>query len=455
MGSVDSAVKRVVVVSAVLVGLLVIVGALAVDRYQRSASSYRAALAAGGDRLQVEAATARYWQERDAMLADAVRPGASTLASVEDQAGRFRAALGAVVAETSRERAAIRAASIANRALVASFARDRGTLSGQAFVEATRKMADRVVPPLDELLAFNEREVATAEKQAADDDVQARMFAIVAGAILVLVAVAACLYFGRLVKRIADQNRELRRLDSMKDDLIGMVSHELRTPLTSIRGFLELLLDEDTGPLTDEQRRFVSIADRSSDRLLRVVSDLLFVAQLDAASLRLELEPMQLEPVVARAVEAAQPAAEMKGIVVGLTVAESVPDLLGDGPRLAQVFDNLIANAVKFTNEGGVEVSLRRDADTALIEVVDTGIGIPDDEVGRLFDRFFRASSATTNAVQGTGLGLSIAKAIVEGHGGSIDVHSLEGRGTTFRVRLPLGGPTVETTPPAPALTSS
>jgi PAS domain S-box-containing protein len=243
---------------------------------------------------------------------------------------------------------------------------------------------------------------------------------------------------------LAEQNERLRELDRLKDEFISLVSHELRTPLTSIRGYLELLLDGGAGELTEDQGRFLSVVDRNSKRLMHLVGDLLFLAQVEAGKLTLELGEVDLDDVVSDSVEAAKPIADENGIQLGASL-DPTPNMLGDRGRLAQVLDNLVSNAIKFTTEGGsVHVRLSSTADDAVIEVVDTGIGIAPEDQELLFDRFFRSSEATERAIPGTGLGLTIAKAIVERHEGTIEVESSEGRGTTMRVRLPVREAAVE-----------
>jgi PAS domain S-box-containing protein len=240
---------------------------------------------------------------------------------------------------------------------------------------------------------------------------------------------------------LAERNERLLELDRLKDEFVALVSHELRSPLTSIRGYLELVLDGHAGELSDDQKQFLEVVQRGADRLLHLVGDLLFVAQVQAGALALEFASVDLRDLAAQAVEAARPVAEQKGIEL-VTHVNGVPPVLGDRDRLAQLVDNLLSNALKFTTEGGrVEVVVADDEDGALVEVRDSGIGIPEAEQKRLFERFFRSSAATKRAIPGTGLGLGIAKAIVDAHGGGIDVESQEGVGTTFRVHLPVDRP--------------
>ncbi len=237
---------------------------------------------------------------------------------------------------------------------------------------------------------------------------------------------------------MAEQNKRLRELDRLKDEFLSLVSHELRTPLTSIRGYLDLVLDEEAGKLNAEQRRFLEAVERNSGRLLRLVGDLLFVAQADAGRLSLEQAQVDLAELAADCVEGVAPAAAEKSINLVLS-ATQVPAFVGDRGRLAQVLDNLVSNALKFTPEGGtVEVSTKDNGDHVSIEVTDNGIGIPAADQPRLFERFFRSSVAEEQAIPGTGLGLAIVKAIVEAHKGKITIESEQGGGTTFRVDLPL-----------------
>ena len=239
-------------------------------------------------------------------------------------------------------------------------------------------------------------------------------------------------------RALSEQNKRLRELDRLKDEFLSLVSHELRTPLTSIRGYLDLVLQGEAGEVNPEQRRFLEAVERNSGRLLRLVGDLLFVAQADAGRLSLERASVDLSELAANCVEEAAPAATDKSVSLVL-FAHPVPSLVGDRGRLAQVLDNLVSNALKFTPEGGsVQVRTGANDESVVLEVEDTGIGIPAADQARLFERFYRSSLAEDQAIPGTGLGLAIVKAIVEAHSGEISISSREGLGTTFRVVLPL-----------------
>jgi signal transduction histidine kinase len=235
---------------------------------------------------------------------------------------------------------------------------------------------------------------------------------------------------------LAEQNERLVEADRLKDEFVALISHDLRTPLTSILGYLELTLEDEE--LTPSQRGYLEVVERNAQRLLRLVSDLLFVARLEAGQLELHESELDLAAVAQQSVHEAGPRASAGGITIRCET-EPVPGVAADRGRMFQLLDNLVSNAIKFTPPGG-EVSVRvQAADGAVrLEVADTGIGIPADEQRRLFERFFRASSAADKQIQGTGLGLYIARAIVEAHGGEIMFESEAGQGTAFRIEIPL-----------------
>ncbi|MGY1688556.1 sensor histidine kinase [Geodermatophilus sp. SYSU D01105] len=247
---------------------------------------------------------------------------------------------------------------------------------------------------------------------------------------------------------------EVRATERMKDQFVSLISHELRTPLSSILGYLELVLDDPDQPLTDDQRQYLSTVERNAQRLLRLVGDLLFTAQVDAGRFSLQPEDVDLAAVVRAAEETARVTAAGAGVEVAVDVPDGGLVVRGDAVRLGQACDNLVSNAVKFTPRGGrVTLALREGwrapdgevvgdprpgaVPVARLSVSDTGIGIPAAEQAQLSGRFFRASTARRAAVPGVGLGLAITKAITTAHGGTLDVSSVEGRGTTFTLTLP------------------
>jgi signal transduction histidine kinase len=252
---------------------------------------------------------------------------------------------------------------------------------------------------------------------------------------------------------------EARETERMKDQFVGLISHELRTPLTSILGYLELVLDGEPGGLDQEQRQYLRTVERNAQRLLQLVGDLLFTAQVEAGRFTLRPGNVDLAAVVRAAEETARVGAAAAGVSLTLDLPDGSLVVPGDSLRLGQACDNLVSNAVKFTPAGGaVTLRLRSawrlpdgtvvtdpadsaPADGALpvaqLAVRDTGIGIPPGEQGQLFTRFFRASTAQRSSVAGVGLGLAITKAITVAHGGTLELAGTEGGGTTFTLTVP------------------
>jgi PAS domain S-box-containing protein len=258
-------------------------------------------------------------------------------------------------------------------------------------------------------------------------------------------------------QQLSEQNDELRKQDDLKTRFIATVSHELRTPLASIVSYASLIRDEDQG-LSPDTAGFLDVIQRNAERITQLVGDLLLLSKFEAGVIPLELTPVSVPEVVAEAVRAAVPGAAQHGVVLegagpddvvlegasragdGLGEAMAAgPPLLADRARLLQIIDNLIANAVKFTDRGGrVRAHAAVVGQEWRIDVEDSGIGIPPEEVGQLFERFFRASNAAQAGRPGSGLGLSIVKEIAELHGGRVEVASSVGHGTTFSVYLPI-----------------
>jgi signal transduction histidine kinase len=237
---------------------------------------------------------------------------------------------------------------------------------------------------------------------------------------------------------LAASNRRLRELDQQKDEFVASVSHELRTPLTSIRGYLAMMLDGGVGALTDEQESFLATIERNSNRLLRLVGDLLDVAQLETGTLSLARSLHHLGAIASESVSSASLVAAERRVVLTFH-ADDVPEVEIDPVRFAQVIDNLLSNALKFTPPGGsVEVRVSGAGEYAVVEVADTGMGISAAELEQIFERFYRAEPVVKQAIQGTGLGLWISKSIVEAHEGTLRVTSAPGVGTTFRIELPV-----------------
>ncbi|MDP1947587.1 MAG: ATP-binding protein [Nitrospirota bacterium] len=240
---------------------------------------------------------------------------------------------------------------------------------------------------------------------------------------------------------------ELRRLENIRKDFVANVSHELRTPLTSIKGYIEALLDgakDDPGTST----KFLEIILKQSDRLNLILEDLLQLSKIESGQILFKREPLQVQRVIERTLAMIKPLADKKGHRLLSFVARDLPAVLGDEDRLMQVLSNLLDNAVKYTpGNGTITVAAHPVADdlerptivTALeLSVTDTGLGIPEQDRPRVFERFYRVDKARSREMGGTGLGLAIVKHIVEGLGGRVWVEANAPTGSRFVVRLPV-----------------
>ena len=241
----------------------------------------------------------------------------------------------------------------------------------------------------------------------------------------------------RYTKELELRNKEIERANSLKSEFLASVSHELRTPLHSIIGFSELLGEELHGPLNDKQKRFVHHIHRDSLHLLELINDVLDLSKIEAGRLELRREPFDFSVVVEESVESLAAQAQAKSIKVSSEV--NVPGaVIGDRLRVKQILVNLLSNAVKFTPEHGkVAVRVAIEKGNVVASVSDTGIGIPSEERLKIFDKFYQVGNTTKGVREGTGLGLAITKRLVEEHGGTIELKSVPGRGTTFTFRLP------------------
>jgi signal transduction histidine kinase len=240
---------------------------------------------------------------------------------------------------------------------------------------------------------------------------------------------------------LSERNESLLELDRFKDRMLALISHDLRSPLTSIRGYVELLLDEETGPLDEDQMHFLGVVKRNADRLDGQIGDLLLVAGVAEGNLSLTRSAVDVPRLVMEAVETASPHAQRKGIELDAACPPLRP-IDADGRRLAQVLDNLLSNAIKYTPEGGsVDVRAWYEDDWIVLCVTDSGIGMSREELESIFDPFFRTEDAKERGIKGTGLGLVVVKAIVEAHGGGVRVDSEPGWGSRFTITLPADSP--------------
>jgi PAS domain S-box-containing protein len=226
----------------------------------------------------------------------------------------------------------------------------------------------------------------------------------------------------------------LKELDRLKSDFIHTISHDLRSPLTAILGYTELV--ERTGPLTPNQQEFLRRLQGSIQHITTLVNDLLDLGRLDAG-FDTRREVVHLENILKYSLDIYENQVKKKKIKLGVNIASDLKPLRANPIRIRQMLDNLLGNAIKYTPaEGNVNVSMAMEVDQIVIKIQDTGVGIPPEEQGRVFEKFYRASNAAKGA-EGSGLGLAIVKSIVESHQGRVWVESIFGAGSTFVVLLP------------------
>ncbi len=227
---------------------------------------------------------------------------------------------------------------------------------------------------------------------------------------------------------------ENKRLEKIKTDFVLNVSHELRTPLTSIKGFLETI---EPGQLSDENRHFIDIIKRNTNRLINIVNDLLVLSELEEKGLKLQLEDVYLKPLIERVSKIFEQQLTVKGFSIDITAGPDLPVIKGDPFKLEQVFINLIDNALKYMEKGGITINISAHDNKIVVTVQDTGSGIPSEHLPRIFERFYVVDKSRSKKLGGTGLGLSIVKHIILLHNGVINVESTPDKGTTFTITLP------------------
>jgi signal transduction histidine kinase len=240
-----------------------------------------------------------------------------------------------------------------------------------------------------------------------------------------------------------------RLLDQIKSDLVATVSHELKTPLTSIRLVLHFLLEETIGPLTPKQLELLVDARENAERLLGMVNRLLDLARLEQGRSPLDLKPEDAAALLQTAADTIRPRAEAKEVTVKVEAAADLPAVPADAARLGHALNNLLDNALTYTDRGGqITLTAAATADAVTLIVADTGLGIPPEHLPHVFDKFFRIPGQSVDT--GTGLGLAIVREIVGAHGGTIACESTVGSGTVFRLHLP-----IKPTPGATAVTAA
>lgn len=244
----------------------------------------------------------------------------------------------------------------------------------------------------------------------------------------------------RVQQRTAELQNALERLsevNQLKANIVANISHELRTPLTHLKGYLELMLAGDLGPLTEQQQATLAIMERSSDRLSRLIEDLIMFSVSEREKLTLRIAPFSIHQLCTQAIHKSIQKAKDRNIQVDLDSSETLPKVDGDGDKISWVILQFLDNAIKFTPQGGtVKVRVTPDDQQINVSVEDSGIGIPEDQIDAIFDSFHQLDGSTTRRAGGTGLGLALAKKIIEEHGSAIQVHSTVGKGTRFTFKL-------------------
>jgi signal transduction histidine kinase len=241
-----------------------------------------------------------------------------------------------------------------------------------------------------------------------------------------------------LSRELHKRVQELTHANRAKDEFLSIVSHELRTPLTSLNGFLCVILEEEAGPISESQRKFLTIAKQSADRLNALISDLLDISRLKSGRLNLDMGECDLFGLLKETFDRGKEVGEKKGIAVRFQAVPQLPRVWGDQKRLQQVLDHLISNALKFTEKGGaVDVICEENGDSIKVSVRDTGPGLSPEEQKQVFDMFYQVDASARRSAGGAGLGLTIAYGLISMHGGQLWVESEKGKGSTFSFVIP------------------
>ncbi len=232
-------------------------------------------------------------------------------------------------------------------------------------------------------------------------------------------------------------NKQLIKLNELKNKFLGMAAHDLRSPLSSIRGLSEFLLHEIFGPLTQDQKEYLNIINKTSDEMLSLVNDLLDVSVIESGNLDLKHSKQCLINLIQNRIKLNRMSAEKKGTRIDFD-PEPIPEIYFDSSKIGQVIDNLVSNAIKYSPPGSIiKIRATEDNDTVNVSVQDQGPGISEEEQSRLFGEFQRLSAKPTAGEQSTGLGLAIVKKIIDAHHGLLEVQSFLGMGATFTFKLP------------------
>jgi len=250
-----------------------------------------------------------------------------------------------------------------------------------------------------------------------------------------------------LIEQLERDKTELQELDRMKSAFMANMSHELRTPMNTIIGYSEMLIDREDGPLNKEQESSLKKVRESARHLLKLIDDVLNISRIESAKMPLEIEELNMKNIVESVIPAFDPLIRQKGLTLSLKLSEQLPAVYGDEEKIKQILSNLLSNAVKFTHKGAITIAASvsdrgvKPGETPLfleVCIADTGIGIKEDDLGKIFDKFVQVDFTLVRSYEGTGLGLSIAKGLVKLHKGTLRVTSTYGKGSTFCFTLPL-----------------
>jgi signal transduction histidine kinase len=248
-----------------------------------------------------------------------------------------------------------------------------------------------------------------------------------------------------LERRVEERTQELQKalervseLSQLKANFVSNISHELRTPLTHIKGYVELLVTESLGAITEEQRHALQVSQQSTSRLEALIEDLILFSLASRGELSILHENVDLRRLVNLAVKSLTSRAEERGVSLNVIVDEDVPHVQADAQKISWVLNQLLDNGIKFTPSGGrVVTTVKREGENlVIVSVTDTGIGIPSSRINDIFEPFHQLDGSSTRRYGGTGLGLSLVRQIIEAHGSMVEVQSIEGRGSTFKFPL-------------------
>jgi signal transduction histidine kinase len=251
----------------------------------------------------------------------------------------------------------------------------------------------------------------------------------------------------QFIEQLEEDKIELKELDKLKSAFLANVSHELRTPMNTIIGYTELLLDRVDGPVNEEQEKSLKKVATNAKHLLRLINDVLDISKMESGEVELEIKELDLKWLIDAVTPTFEPLIKQKGLTLTINIDEGLPFIYGDEERIKQILINLLSNAVKFTHRGGITISAKlserstkpgEPAIFAEICVEDTGIGIKEEDLGRVFGKFFQVDPSSVRQYEGTGLGLSIVKGLVSLHKGVIWVTSTYGKGSRFCFTLPV-----------------